>query len=87
MELAAHPAYFRFLTLLSFHIFIKEQVNAAVIEVGIGGEFDSTNIIKDPVVCGITPIGLDHTEILGDTVEEISWQKAGIMKVEIAIIR
>ena len=74
------PAYFKFLTLLAFHIFVKEKVDVAIIEVGIGGENDCTNVITNPVVCGVTSLDYDHTRLLGDTIEEIAWQKAGIMK-------
>ncbi|XP_067087526.1 folylpolyglutamate synthase, mitochondrial-like, partial [Osmerus mordax] len=74
------PAYFRFLTLLAFHVFMQEKVDLALIEVGIGGAYDCTNIIRRPWVCGITSLGIDHTSILGDTLEEIAWQKAGIFK-------
>ena len=48
--------------------------------VGIGGTYDCTNIIRNPTVCGITTLDIDHTAILGKTVEEIAWHKAGIMK-------
>ncbi|CAN9504754.1 unnamed protein product [Ophioblennius macclurei] len=74
------PAYFRFLTILAFHIFLQEKVDLAVIEVGIGGAFDCTNIIKSPWVCGISSLGIDHTQILGDTIQQIAWQKGGIFK-------
>ncbi|XP_014016003.1 folylpolyglutamate synthase, mitochondrial isoform X1 [Salmo salar] len=74
------PAYFSFLTILAFHVFLQERVDLAVIEVGIGGAYDCTNIIRKPWVCGISSLGIDHTSILGDTIEEIAWQKAGIFK-------
>ncbi|XP_061149656.1 folylpolyglutamate synthase, mitochondrial isoform X2 [Syngnathus typhle] len=74
------PAYFRFLTILAFHVFLQEKVDLAVIEVGIGGAFDCTNIIRRPWVCGISSLGIDHTQILGDTIEKIAWQKGGIFK-------
>uniref|UniRef100_A0A8C7MWL9 Folylpolyglutamate synthase n=1 Tax=Oncorhynchus kisutch TaxID=8019 RepID=A0A8C7MWL9_ONCKI len=74
------PAYFRFLTILAFHIFLQEKVDLAVIEVGIGGAYDCTNIIRRPWVCGIASLGIDHTSILGDTIEKIAWQKGGIFK-------
>uniref|UniRef100_A0AAZ3PI21 Folylpolyglutamate synthase n=1 Tax=Oncorhynchus tshawytscha TaxID=74940 RepID=A0AAZ3PI21_ONCTS len=74
------PAYFRFLTILAFHVFLQERVDLAVIEVGIGGAYDCTNIIRKPWVCGISSLGIDHTSILGNTIEEIAWQKAGIFK-------
>uniref|UniRef100_A0A8C7UFL0 Folylpolyglutamate synthase n=1 Tax=Oncorhynchus mykiss TaxID=8022 RepID=A0A8C7UFL0_ONCMY len=56
------------------------QVDLAVIEVGIGGAYDCTNIIRRPWVCGIASLGIDHTSILGDTIEKIAWQKGGIFK-------
>jgi folylpolyglutamate synthase len=74
------PVYFRFLTLLAFHTYMSEGVDAAVFECGIGGEYDSTNIITQPVVTGITNLAIDHTSMLGNTIEEIAWHKAGIMK-------
>merc|ERR1719357_1657589 len=74
------PAYFRFLTILAFHVFLQEKVDLAVIEVGIGGAYDCTNIIRKPWVCGISALGIDHTQILGDTIEKIAWQKGGIFK-------
>ncbi|XP_028269053.1 folylpolyglutamate synthase, mitochondrial-like [Parambassis ranga] len=74
------PFYFQFLTLLAFRVFLKEQVDLTVIEVGIGGQYDCTNIIRKPWVCGITSLGLDHCSLLGDTTEKIAWQKAGIFK-------
>ncbi|EHB10124.1 Folylpolyglutamate synthase, mitochondrial [Heterocephalus glaber] len=117
------PAYFRFLTLMAFHVFLQEkvrsvptpdpspealgmaasegwgscplvapgypspamqcgflQVDLAVVEVGIGGAYDCTNIIRKPVVCGVSSLGIDHTSLLGDTVEKIAWQKGGIFK-------
>jgi folylpolyglutamate synthase len=77
---ATKPAYFRFLTLMAFHTYLSEQIDAAVIECGIGGEYDSTNILLAPVVTGIASLGIDHVGILGATIEEIAWHKAGIMK-------
>lgn len=74
------PNYFRYLTLLSFHAFLREGVDAAIYEVGIGGEYDSTNILVHPSACGVSALGLDHVHILGNTLEEIAWNKAGIFK-------
>lgn len=74
------PVYFRFLTLMAFHAYLSEGVDAVVLECGIGGEHDSTNIIEKPVVCGITTLGIDHVAMLGGTLPEIAWHKAGIMK-------
>lgn len=75
------PAYFRFLTLMAFHVFLQEKVDLAVVEVGIGGAYDCTNIIRKPVVCGVSSLGVDHTSILGDTMEKIAWQKGASSSV------
>ena len=74
------PNYFKYLTLMSFHVFLKQRVNTAVYEVGVGGEYDATNIADRPAVTGITTLGIDHVITLGETLEEISWHKAGIQK-------
>ncbi|KFY68899.1 hypothetical protein V496_00722 [Pseudogymnoascus sp. VKM F-4515 (FW-2607)] len=74
------PPYFRFLTLMSFHAFVSEGVDAAVYEVGLGGEYDATNVIAQPAATGISMLGIDHVDILGHTIEEIAWHKAGILK-------
>lgn len=76
----AKPVYFRFLTLMAFHTYMSEGVDTAIIECGIGGEYDSTNILVSPTVTGITSLGIDHVGMLGETIEEIAWHKAGIMK-------
>ena len=77
---SSKPVYFRFLTLMAFHTYMSEGVDVAVFECGIGGEYDSTNVLTEPVVTGITSLAIDHTALLGDTIEEITWHKAGIMK-------
>ncbi|KAG5126800.1 hypothetical protein JHK82_027635 [Glycine max] len=82
-EQLSMPPLFLFLTILAFKIFISEQVDAAIIEVGLGGKEDSTNVIKEPTVCGITSLGMDHTEILGDTIGQIASHKAGIFKPKV----
>ncbi|XP_035211548.1 folylpolyglutamate synthase, mitochondrial-like isoform X1 [Stegodyphus dumicola] len=74
------PPYFMFLTIMAFYVFVMERVEAAVIEVGIGGLYDCTNIIRNPVAVGITTLGIDHVSILGDSLAEIAAQKAGIFK-------
>lgn len=79
-DTSAKPVYFRFLTLMAFHTYMCEGVNTAVIECGIGGEYDTTNIVVAPTVTGVTNLGIDHTAMLGNTIEEIAWHKAGIMK-------
>lgn len=77
---SAKPIYFRFLTLMAFHVFMCEGVDTAVIECGIGGEHDSTNIIVSPVATAITSLGLDHIDVLGNSLSDIAWHKAGIFK-------
>ncbi|KAL9411629.1 hypothetical protein AB3S75_045266 [Citrus x aurantiifolia] len=77
------PPLFQFLTVLAFKIFVCEQVDVAIIEVGLGGEMDSTNVIKEPVVCGVTSLGMDHMEVLGNTLNDIAFHKAGIFKPQI----
>ncbi|CAE6522490.1 unnamed protein product [Rhizoctonia solani] len=75
------PMFFGMLTLIAFHAFISLGVNATILEVGLGGRFDTTNIVPKPIVTGITSLGLDHISVLGKTLPEIAWQKAGIYKV------
>lgn len=74
------PIYARYLTLMSYHVFLSEGVDVAVYETGIGGEFDATNVVERPVASGISTLGIDHVYVLGDTVDKIAWHKAGIMK-------
>lgn len=74
------PMYFKFLTILSFHVFLSEKVNTTIYEVGVGGRYDSTNIIEKPTVAAITSLGIDHTLMLGNTIDSIAWNKAGIFK-------
>jgi folylpolyglutamate synthase len=74
------PVYARYLTLMSYHVFLSEGVDAAVYETGIGGEYDATNIVERPVASGISTLGIDHVFMLGGTVDKIAWHKAGIMK-------
>lgn len=74
------PAYFKYLTLLSFHVFMQEGCNGCVYEVGVGGELDSTNVFEKPITCGVSLLGIDHTFMLGNTIEEIAWNKGGIFK-------
>jgi dihydrofolate synthase/folylpolyglutamate synthase len=75
------PTYFEFLIAFAFWTFVKQGCTHAVIEVGLGGLKDATNVIKKPnKVSVITDIGLDHTRILGDTIEKIAFQKAGIIQ-------
>lgn len=79
------PSFFEFTTIMAFEYFYQQQVDFAIIEVGLGGRLDSTNIIK-PLVAAITNVQLDHQNILGDTIEEIAGEKAGIIKKNTPII-
>jgi len=84
MELAEkmedHPSQFELVTAIAMVYFYEEQCDIVVLEVGMGGELDSTNVIEAPELACITNIGLEHTEYLGDTLEEIAQTKAGIIK-------
>jgi dihydrofolate synthase / folylpolyglutamate synthase len=71
--------FFEAVTVLAFHVFAREQVDFAVMEVGLGGRLDATNVIV-PEVAAVTNIAMDHADFLGDTLEEIAREKAGIMK-------
>lgn len=79
------PSFFEFTTIMAFEYFAQQKVDIAIIEVGLGGRLDSTNIIK-PLVAAITNVQLDHQNILGDTIEEIAYEKAGIIKANTPII-
>ena len=73
------PTWFELTTAIAFQYFADQQVDFGVIEVGLGGKFDSTNVI-DPEISILTNVGLDHTDVLGDTVEKIATDKVGIFK-------
>jgi dihydrofolate synthase/folylpolyglutamate synthase len=79
------PSFFEISVAMAFEFFVQEQVDIAVIEVGLGGRLDSTNIIM-PEVSVITNIGRDHMNILGETMEEIAFEKAGIIKQGIPVV-
>jgi len=78
-------SFFEFTVAMAFHCFSEQKVDIAIIETGLGGRLDSTNIIK-PLVSVITNIGLDHTSLLGNTFEEIANEKAGIIKQDTPVI-
>jgi dihydrofolate synthase/folylpolyglutamate synthase len=79
------PSFFEFTTIMAFEYFHQNKVDYAMIEVGLGGRLDSTNIIV-PILTAITNIGLDHQDVLGNTLAEIAFEKAGIIKPNIPII-
>lgn len=79
------PSFFEMTVALAFWFFQKEKVDIAVIEVGLGGRLDSTNVIT-PELSVITNIGLDHMHLLGDSIEKIAFEKAGIIKEKIPVV-
>ncbi len=79
------PSFFEITVAMAFDYFVKEQVDIAVIEVGLGGRLDSTNIIQ-PEISVITNIGWDHMNMLGDSLEKIAFEKAGIIKSGIPVV-
>jgi len=79
------PSFFEMTVGLAFWYFAKEQVDIAIIEVGMGGRLDSTNVIS-PELCVITNIGFDHTQFLGDTLPLIAGEKAGIIKQGVPVV-
>lgn len=78
--LAETPVQFEAVTALALCWFDEEHCDVAVLETGLGGRFDATNAVENTLVAAITRIDLDHTELLGDTVEKIAAEKAGIVK-------
>jgi dihydrofolate synthase/folylpolyglutamate synthase len=80
-----HPSFFEFMTGMAFLHFAREAVDVALIETGLGGRLDSTNVVQ-PVASVITSISLDHTEILGNSVEAIAREKAGIVKEGVPVV-
>lgn len=75
-----HPTEFEIVTAIGFKYFQEQNVDFLVLEVGLGGRFDATNVVMKPLVCVITSISYDHMEYLGDTLEKIAFEKAGIIK-------
>jgi len=74
------PRYLQLMSLVSFHAFIKEGVDAAIFETHHGGEYDATNVIEHPIATVITTLGMDHVKQLGPSIENIAWHKSGIFK-------
>lgn len=82
----AHPTYFELLFALAMVLFQEKHMEYVVLETGLGGRLDATNMVEKPLVTVITSISLDHTEILGDTIEKIAYEKAGIIKPQVPVI-
>lgn len=81
-----HPTEFEIVTAIAFQYYKEEAIDYLVLEVGLGGRYDSTNVIEKPLASVITTISMDHTDILGDTIEKIAWEKAGIIKHDCLVI-
>ncbi len=78
-KIPQHPSFFETITAIAFLYFAEQKIDLAVVEVGIGGRLDATNIVE-PLLSVITDISLDHTEWLGDTIDAIAREKAGILR-------
>lgn len=81
-----HPTFFEYIFAVGMLIFAKARVEYAVLETGLGGRLDATNIIENPILTVITAISLEHTAILGETIEKIAAEKAGILKPRVPVV-
>ncbi len=84
-QIDLHPTYFETVTAMAFLLFRKENAEIVVLETGLGGRLDATNVVV-PELCAITPVDLDHQEFLGDTLQQIAGEKAGIMKPRVPVV-
>ena len=82
----AHPTFFEYLFAVGMVLFEQERLDCAIIETGLGGRLDATNVVEHPLLTIITSISLEHTEILGDTIEKIAAEKAGIIKEGVPVL-
>lgn len=82
----SHPTEFEILTVLGFLFFQEKQIDFLVLEVGLGGTLDATNIVTNTLVSVITSISYDHMEYLGDTLEKIAFEKSGIIKENSSVV-
>lgn len=81
-----HPTEFELITALAYLYFAEKNCDIVVLEVGLGGRLDATNIIKSPLVSVITSVSFDHTEYLGETLSQIAWNKCGIIKPNCPVV-
>lgn len=81
-----HPAYFEFLFGMAMEIFAQEKPEIVILETGLGGRLDATNAVEHPAVTVITSVSMDHMEYLGDTIEKIAGEKAGIIKETVPVV-
>ncbi|WP_420137853.1 bifunctional folylpolyglutamate synthase/dihydrofolate synthase [Sphingomonas sp.] len=80
------PSFFEVTTAAAFLAFARYPADACIIEVGLGGRLDATNVLETPIMCGIAQLGLDHQQFLGDRIEQIAAEKAGIAKKDVPLI-
>ena len=83
---AIEPSFFEVTTAAAFLAFARTPADALVLEVGMGGRLDATNVVERPLVCGIAGLGLDHQQWLGSTLREIAAEKAGIAKPDVPLV-
>ncbi|CAH2214466.1 bifunctional folylpolyglutamate synthase/dihydrofolate synthase [Tepidibacter aestuarii] len=81
-----HPTEFEIVTAIAFYYYKEQNVDFVVLEVGMGGRFDATNVVKKPLINVITPISIDHTDYLGDTLAKIAYEKGGIIKDDCEVV-
>src|SRR4051812_37270143 len=80
------PSFFEATTAAAFVAFARAPADACIVEVGLGGRLDATNVIPAPAVCGIAQLGLDHQQFLGDRIEDVAAEKAGIAKAGVPLV-
>lgn len=85
-EISYHPTFFEFLFFMAMVIFERNSVEYVVLETGLGGRLDATNSVENKVMCILTSIGYDHMEYLGDTLPQIAFEKAGILREKIPVV-
>lgn len=85
-QMEVPPSEFEFGTVLAFLYFKEQQCDIVILETGLGGAFDSTNVVENPLLCIITALGFDHTAQLGNTMTEIAEAKAGIIKPGVPVV-
>ena len=81
-----HPTFFEFLFYMAMVLFRMHDVDVMILETGMGGRLDTTNVLERPAACVITSISMDHTRYLGDTLAKIAGEKAGIIKTGVPLI-
>lgn len=81
-----HPTFFEFMFLVTIQVFSEWKPDYVILETGLGGRLDTTNVIQQPLACVLTSISLEHTQYLGDTIAQIAAEKAGIIKWQVPVI-